>query len=146
MTVRLGGRLFSVVAAGTLAIGLAACGNGNSSGSGSGSGTIPHDTIAQLKSKANQEGSVNWYTTFADSDVKPMVDAFNKQFPNIKINALRLSADQIPPRVITEQKGHKYNADVVSGDSPQIAQLQQAGALQPYDPPDQTPLPSGLSL
>jgi iron(III) transport system substrate-binding protein len=74
------------------------------------------------------------------------VAAFNKLYPNIKINSLRLSADKIPPRVITEQRGGKFNADVVSGDSPQIAQLLQAGALQPYTPKDIAPLPSGLDL
>jgi len=147
MMVRLGRQLLAAGAGTTLAVVLAACGSGGSSGTGStSSATIPHETIAQLKSKANQEGSVNWYTTFSSSDVQPMIDAFNKQFPNIKVNALRLSANQIPPRVITEQKGHKYNADVVSGDSPQVAQLQQAGALQPYDPPDEAQLPTGLSL
>jgi iron(III) transport system substrate-binding protein len=48
--------------------------------------------------------------------------------------------------IITEQRGHQFTADVVSGDSPQLAQLIQANALQSYSPPDQTPLPQGLSL
>jgi iron(III) transport system substrate-binding protein len=101
---------------------------------------------AALADAAAKDGSVTWYTTFADDDVQPMVAAFNKLYPNIKINSLRLSADKIPPRVITEQRGGKFNADVVSGDSPQIAQLLQAGALQPYTPKDIAPLPSGLDL
>ena len=75
-----------------------------------------------------------------------MVAAFNKTYPNVKVNALRLSADKIPQRIITEQRGGKHNADVVSGDSPQVAQLLQAGALQPYTPKDIAPLPSGLDL
>jgi iron(III) transport system substrate-binding protein len=75
-----------------------------------------------------------------------MIDAFSKKFPGITVNALRLSADQIPTRIITEQRGGKYNADVVSGDAPQIAQLVQAGALQPFNSPDGAPLPSGLTL
>jgi iron(III) transport system substrate-binding protein len=103
-------------------------------------------SAADLAKAANTEGQVNWYTTFASSDVQPMIAAFNKAYPKIKINALRLSASQLPPKIITEQRGHQYTADVVSGDSPQVAQLIHANALQPFTSPDQTPLPQGLSL
>jgi iron(III) transport system substrate-binding protein len=103
-------------------------------------------SAADLAKAANTEGQLTWYTTFASSDVQPMIAAFNKVYPKIKVNPLRLSASQIPPKVITEQKGHQYTADVVSGDSPQIAQLIQANALQPYTSQEQTPLPQGLSL
>ncbi|WGL52469.1 extracellular solute-binding protein [Nocardioides sp. BP30] len=103
-------------------------------------------SLADLQAAANTEGKVTWYTTFSSDDVDPMIKAFNKVYPKIKVSALRLSADQIPPKVITEQKGHQYTADVVSGDSPQIAQMIQAQVLQPYTPPDQSALPAGLTL
>ena len=103
-------------------------------------------SAADLASAANTEGQVNWYTTFASTDVQPIVAAFNKAYPKIKVNALRLSASQLPPKIITEQRGHQFTADVVSGDSPQLAQLIQAKALQPYDPADEPKLPAGLSL
>src|SRR6202000_2838596 len=61
-------------------------------------------------------------------------------------NALRLSADQLPTRIITEQKGGEFNADVVSGDSPQVDELINAGAMQPYCPPPEQPLPHGQTL
>jgi iron(III) transport system substrate-binding protein len=139
-------RLGAPVAAAALTLGLAAC--GSSGGSGSSSGSTDYDSMstAQLASAAAKEGSVTWYTTFSDDDVAPTIKAFNKLYPKVKVNALRLSADQIPPRVITEQRGQKYNADVISGDSPQVAQLIQAGAMQPYTPKDQGPLPAGLTL
>jgi iron(III) transport system substrate-binding protein len=140
-------RALAPLLAAILAVGLAAC------GSSSGSGQAPKaqsslDSLStdQLAAQAATEGSVTWYTTFSNDDVQPMVAAFNKVYPNVKVNALRLSADQIPPRIITEQRGHQYSADVVSGDSPQIAQLLQAGVLQPYAPKDLSPLPSGLSM
>jgi iron(III) transport system substrate-binding protein len=131
--------------------GAVACG---SSDSGGGGGTaanakdtsLDSKTTQELAAQAAQEGSLTWYTTFADDDVQPMVAAFNKTYPNVKVNALRLSADKIPQRILTEQRGGKHNADVVSGDSPQVAQLLQAGALQPYTPKDLAPLPAGLEL
>lgn len=127
---------------------LAACGSGGAT-SGSG-GTSLSDvaslSASKLQSTAEQEGQVNWYTTFAADDVSNMVSAFNKIYPKIKVNALRLSADQLPTRVITEQRGQEFNADVVSGDAPQVDQLINANALQPYCPPDQQPLPSGQTM
>ena len=128
-----------------LAVSVAAC--GSSSTSNSTSSAIPSSTsTADLAANANSEGQLNWYTTFASSDVQPIIAAFNKAYPKIKVNALRLSASQIPPKIITEQRGHQFTADIVSGDSPQIAQLIQANALQPYTSPNETPLPQGLSL
>jgi iron(III) transport system substrate-binding protein len=131
-----------------LAVTLAACGSSSGGGGGTAQNASSLDTLApaQLASAAAKEGSLTWYTTFADPDVQPIIQAFNKQYPKVKVNALRLSADKIPARIITEQRGGKYNADVVSGDSPQVAQLQQAGALQPYTPKDMAPLPNGLNL
>jgi iron(III) transport system substrate-binding protein len=101
---------------------------------------------AALATVAAKEGSLTWYTTFSDGDVQPMVAAFNKRYPHVKVNAVRLSADKIPPRVSTEQRGGKHTVDIVSGDAPQIAQLLQAGQLQPYTPADVEVLPEGLDL
>ena len=121
-------------------LGAAACGSsGGDSGAAAANAkntSLDSMTTQELAAQAAKEGSLTWYTTFADDDVQPMVAAFNKTYPNIKVNPLRLSADKIPQRIITEQRGGKHNADVVSGDSPQVAQLLQAGALQPYTPKD----------
>ena len=126
---------------------VAACGS-SSTGSNSSASSANYNTMsaADLAKAADTEGQVNWYTTFASTDVQPIVAAFNKTYPKIKVNALRLSASQLPPKIITEQRGHQFTADVVSGDSPQVAQLIQAKTLQPYDPADLPKLPAGLSL
>lgn len=142
-----------------LAMSLAACGSGSNStpsgntgapSTGTQSGSSPQSSPTQSKSDliaaANKEGALNLYTTIAGNDVGKVVAAFNKTYPDIKVNTLRLSASDLPPRVITEQRGGKYIADVVTGDSPQVAQLIHAGALQPYDAPDNVPLPADLKL
>lgn len=134
------------LAAAGLVIGLAGCGGGSSSSASADAAKLDGMSMDQLVAQAEKEGSIKWYTTFSSDDVDPMIKAFNKTYPKIKVDALRLSADQIPPKIITEQKGHQYSADVVSGDSPQIAQLIQAKTLQPYTPTDESPLPAGLKL
>jgi iron(III) transport system substrate-binding protein len=145
--------LAALGAAGVASVLLAACSSGGSSSSsaagaaaGSGSASGGTQSIAQLLPAANKEGQVVWYTTFTSDAITPIIQAFNKQYPQIKVQSLRLSADQIPPRVLTEQKGGSYNADVITGDAVQLDQLLNAGALTAYDPPDLPPLPKGLSL
>ena len=138
--------LAPLLAAG-LAAGMAACGSSAATGqSAQPTSTLDALSTRELAAAAAREGSITWYTTFADTDVQPIVAAFNRVYPTVNVNALRLSADKIPARIITEQRGQKYNADVVSGDSPQIAQLLQANALQPYTPEDSTKLPAGLDM
>jgi len=38
----------------------------------------------------------------------------NKAYPKIKVNTLRLSDSQLPPKIITEQRGHQYTAERLS--------------------------------
>lgn len=125
---------------------VAACGSSSTANNSASGSNYNSMSVADLTKAANTEGQVNWYTTFASTDVQPIVAAFNKAYPKITVNALRLSASQLPPKIITEQRGHQFTADVVSGDSPQVAQLIQAKTLQPYDPADLPKLPAGLSL
>lgn len=138
-------RSLTPMAGAFLVVILAACGGGAGGGSAAPTTADPSDTKA-LAAAAAKEGKLVYYTTFASDDVNPMIQAFNKVYPKVKVEALRLSADKIPQRVITEQRGGKFNADVISGESVYTSQLIHAGALQPYKPPDEAPLPSSLDL
>ncbi|WP_329137501.1 extracellular solute-binding protein [Streptomyces sp. NBC_01476] len=120
---------------------LTACG---SSAIGGSNDIQPAQQPEQLLPQAKQEGKVVWYTTFADSDVDDMISAFQKSYPGVKVDALRLSADKLPSRLVTEQRGRKYNADVISADCEPVYQLIQAGTLSPYEPPQVPPLPAQL--
>ncbi|HVE29206.1 MAG TPA: hypothetical protein VNC80_04000, partial [Mycobacteriales bacterium] len=64
-----------------LLLGAAACGSSDS-GSGAAAAnakdtSLDSMTTQQLAAQAEKEGSLTWYTTFADDDVQPMVAAFN---------------------------------------------------------------------
>ncbi|SDM70835.1 ABC transporter substrate-binding protein [Actinacidiphila guanduensis] len=124
-----------------LAVTLTACG---SAGLGTVSKLEPAQQPQELLPQARQEGKVVWYTTFADSDVDDMISAFNKAYPGIKVEALRLSADKLPSRLVTEQRGRKFNADVISADSEPVYQLIKVNTLVPYQVPQAPPLPAQL--
>lgn len=87
---------------------------------------------AGLQAAAEKEGTVVWYATMNTKDLDDTVRAFNKRYPKIKVQPLRMGSSQLPARVVTEQRGGKYNADVLSGDEFQVSQLVAAGALDKY--------------
>jgi iron(III) transport system substrate-binding protein len=128
-----------------LVLAATACGSSGSGGT-SGADFDGNTPISQLAAKATSEGTVVWYTSFTQDDITAIDNAFEKQYPGIKIQPLRLNAQQIPSRMFTEQRGGKYNADVVTSNAEYLNQLRLAGALQPYDPPDMQALPSSLKL
>jgi iron(III) transport system substrate-binding protein len=84
-----------------------------------------------VSAAAKKEGTVVWYTTMNDKDLDATVKRFESLHPGINVQTLRLGSSQLPARIITEQRGGKYNADVISGDGFQVAQLIGAGAMQP---------------
>ncbi|GHH83793.1 hypothetical protein GCM10018793_46750 [Streptomyces sulfonofaciens] len=104
----------------------------------------PAQRAEELLPEAEQEGKVLWYTTFADDDVNGMIAAFRKEYPKVRVEALRLSADKLPSRLITEQRGGKYNADVITADSEPVYQLIKVGTLAPYRVPETPALPKQL--
>ncbi|WP_030903056.1 ABC transporter substrate-binding protein [Streptomyces sp. NRRL F-5126] len=121
---------------------LTAC--GTAGGGGAVTEVAPAKQPGQLLAQARKEGKLLWYTTFADDDVAEMVSAFEKTYPGVKVEALRLSADKLPSRLVTEQRGGKFNADVISADSEPVYQLIKVGTLAPYRVPEIPPLPPQL--
>lgn len=95
-------------------------------GRGPVSAAVPPDVQAAAK----KEGTVVWYTTMETKDLAATVKRFQATHPGITLQTLRLGSSQLPARVITEQRGGKYNADVISGDEFQVAQIAAAGGLQ----------------
>jgi len=85
---------------------------------------------------AKAEGDVVWYGTMDTKDMNDTANEFMRTHPGIKVDVLRLGSAQLPARVVTEQRGGKYNADVISGDFFQVSQLIDVGAFDKYANPE----------
>jgi iron(III) transport system substrate-binding protein len=83
---------------------------------------------------AKKEAVVVWYATMNTKDMNATAREFMRTHPGITVQTLRLGSSQLPARVATEQRGGKFNADVISGDEFQVSQLVLAGAFEKYRP------------
>lgn len=137
----------AVILAATMVVGLglAACG-GDDTQAGGPADIWPAKTMDELAGAAAKEGEVSWYTVFTKENSDPIIAAFGKAYPGIKVTTLRLSANQLSSRILTEQRGGQFSADVVSGNATYLGQLQNAGALQGFHVAGLPALPAGLSL
>jgi iron(III) transport system substrate-binding protein len=91
---------------------------------------------ADLLSAAKHEGVVVWYSSVDAQTLNAIAQRFEQSHPGIRLQTLRITSNLIPARIVTEQRGGTFNADVTSGDIVPISQLAATGALQPYRPPE----------
>jgi iron(III) transport system substrate-binding protein len=80
---------------------------------------------------AQREGVVVWYTSIGLEWLPGLVRRFEASHPGIKVQTLRLAANLLPARIVTEQRSGRYGVDVVNADNVPMAQLEAAGALDP---------------
>ena len=65
---------------------------------------------------AKKEGKITFYTgLIVDQVVRPVKDAFEKEYPFLQIEFFRANADRLAQRVLAEHQAKRYEVDVVSG-------------------------------
>ena len=76
---------------------------------------------------AKKEGKVTFYTgLIVDQVVRPVKDAFEKEYPFLQVEFFRANADRLAQRVLAEHQAKRYEVDIVSG-SAAATMLQRAG-------------------
>jgi iron(III) transport system substrate-binding protein len=62
---------------------------------------------------AKKEGQLVWYTTTAQTDNKPVLDAFMKKYPFIKAQSMRAGGPELAEKFLFERRAGQYIADVI---------------------------------
>jgi len=84
---------------------------------------------------AKKEGKVTFYTgLIVDQVVRPVKDAFEKEYPFVQVEFFRANADRLAQRVLAEHQAKRYEVDIVSG-SAAATMLQRAGIMQRFYSP-----------
>lgn len=88
-------------------------------------------------SKAEQEGALVVYTTDPEDGTAQMLAAFNKAFPKIKTNYLRLQAGALYAKVTSERRAHSYQVDAMQlSDMGFVLDFQRRGGYRHYLSPE----------
>src|SRR5207302_6304760 len=89
----------------------------------------------ELIAAAKKEGKLVYYTAnFAEVE-QEVIKAFNKRFPEIKVEMVRAPGGQLITRVKTEAAAGRLTADVVDH-SDRALMLDLVGLFQDYAPPN----------
>jgi ABC-type Fe3+ transport system substrate-binding protein len=85
---------------------------------------------------AKKEGKITLYTgLIVDQVVRPVKDAFEKEYPFIQLEFFRGNTERLAQRMLAEYQAKRYEVDVISG-SAAATILQRAGLMQRfYSPP-----------
>lgn len=67
-----------------------------------------------LVEAAKKEGKLVWYTSMAIDTSKPLLDAFQKEYPFIKAELVRAGEEQLMNRITSETRAGRWLFDAVS--------------------------------
>ena len=84
---------------------------------------------------AKKEGKIMWYTTLiVDQVVRPVKEAFEKEYPFIQVEFYRGNAENLVRRMLAEYQSKRYDVDLIDGTVSPVM-VQRAGFLQRFYSP-----------
>lgn len=120
-----------------VAIATAAC------SSSAGSAAPPAGPSPSVQSTAS--GSLNWYTLLPPSSTQKIIQAFNAEYPNIKVQTVSFQGPDILTRIEAEFKSGVNKMDVMdTAGRDTLDPLVQAGVLASYVPTSLSQYPAAL--
>ncbi|MFC1816663.1 ABC transporter substrate-binding protein [Thermodesulfobacteriota bacterium] len=100
-----------------------------------------------LEEGARQEGSLTFYTTgHLRQTVGPLIAAFEKKYPFIKVHVWRASTTKIVPRVNEEYHAGRYLVDTIETSQIGRMLMVEKGILQPYFSPNLVQMDAGTII
>lgn len=84
---------------------------------------------------AKKEGKLTFYTTLiVEQVVRPLKDAFEKEYPFVQVEYFRGNSDRIAQKLFAEYQAKRYAVDVIDGSST-TTMVRRAGLLQRFFSP-----------
>jgi len=97
-----------------------------------------------LIARAKGEGRVVLYGAMVGDQANAAAERFHAAY-GITLDVLRIGADQIPARIMTEARGGMHNADAIAQPALQTGLLKRLGLLASYVPPEKAELLAGMA-
>ena len=89
---------------------------------------------AALVEAAKKENKLVWYTSMAIDTSKPLLDAFQKEYPFIKTELVRAGEEQLMNRVMSETRAGQWLFDAISTSA--MGAMVERRLITPYISPE----------
>ena len=111
---------------------VAACGGGDGEAASQGLG----GSWSEIVERANDEGTVTWYTGLDEPSMLKVEEAFEKAYPEIDGKFVRMNSSELAPRVDAERQTESEGADVLhTSTEGYLAQVQSDDQLEAIQSP-----------
>ncbi|WP_242966776.1 ABC transporter substrate-binding protein [Desulfosporosinus sp. FKA] len=122
--------LVGLMVTGMISVLAAGCGQSQTSGT------------TTTSAKTNKSGSITLYTSQPETDAQKLIQGFNKEYPDIKVNVFRSGTEQVVSKLLAEKKAGAVQADVLLvADSVTFESLKEQGMLMSYASPELKGIP-----
>lgn len=103
------------------------------------------ESLDQLYEKAKREGgNLTLYAPLSARTMEVILPAFMKRFPGVTVNHIDSTSDKLIARVLTELRGGRVLADVISGALTYIPQMLDQKFLAPLTIPEAAVYPDQM--
>jgi iron(III) transport system substrate-binding protein len=103
------------------------------------------ESLDQLYQKAKQEGGrLTLYAPLSARTEELLLPAFMKRFPGVTVNHIDSTSDKLIARVVSELRGGRVLADVISGALTYIPQMLEQNFLAPLTIPEAAAYPDQM--
>ncbi len=92
------------------------------------------DRVQKALPLARKEGSLTLYTSFAEKDLPPLLEAFEKRY-GIKVRVWRSASENVLQRTVTEARAGRRDVDAIHTSALEMEALHRERILQPVAPP-----------
>jgi iron(III) transport system substrate-binding protein len=99
-------------------------------------------SMQDLEAGAKKEGKLVWYGAMVGDELGTIAKKFTEKY-GIPVEYIVMDSTVMPSRVMTEQKGGKFNADVISASGWPMDQIKRSKALEKYISPETKALDKG---
>src|SRR6266480_6118549 len=100
------------------------------------------DRSRRLIAAAQKEGSFALYTSFAEKDLPPLTDLFEKKY-DVKVKVWRAGSEKVLQRTLAEAAARRYEVDAVHSSALEMEALHREKVLQPVGAPRSVDLIAG---
>ncbi|NEW08950.1 ABC transporter substrate-binding protein [Paenibacillus sp. SYP-B3998] len=120
---------------------LSACGTNGQPSATQGAQATPQTTPNQ-ETSATISGKLTFYTSQPEDDVTKLVAAFNKKYPDVKVENFRSGTEEVTAKIQAENQAGKVQADVLLlADAVTFEGLKKQNLLNSYKSPELSKIP-----